>query len=75
MLKAHAEEKLEEANKEIDNISRGQVIFRIGVMKKKIRIIGRRDCETDSLAEENRDEGNKFGENGASNCFELCFPF
>lgn len=44
-------------------------------MKTKIRIIGRRDCETDSLAEENRDEGNKFGENGASNCFELCFPF
>ena len=25
LLKAHAEEKLEEANKEIDNISRGQV--------------------------------------------------
>ena len=26
LLKAHAEEKLEEANKEIDNISRGQVV-------------------------------------------------
>ena len=27
LLKAHAEEKLEEANKEIDNISRGQVVW------------------------------------------------
>ena len=30
LLKAHAEEKLEEANKEIDNISRGQVRLRFG---------------------------------------------
>ena len=31
LLKQHAEEKLEEANKEIDNIARGQVgiIYRI----------------------------------------------
>ena len=32
LLKAHAEEKLEEANKEIDNISRGQVGLRFWIL-------------------------------------------
>ena len=69
LLKAHAEEKLEEANKEIDNISRGQVRFRFDIMVKHFfpLIIGCRDCKTDSLAEEDRDEGYKFGENGKTN--------
>ena len=32
---------------------------------------GRRDCETDGLAEEDRDESNQFGEDGKINYFKL----
>ena len=74
LLKAHAEEKLEEANKEIDNISRGQVRLRFGWIGIYFLLFtGCRDCKTDGPAEEDRDESNEFGENGKT--IHLQFQF
>lgn len=66
LLKAHAEEKLEEANREIDNISRGQEaeIAKLGAMLKKT------EMKATSL-ERTVDQKNKENEELTTICDDL----
>ena len=63
LLKEHAEEKLEEANKEIDNISRSQVHIFISLIycnKYYLAVfLGSRNSQVDSNVAENRNEGQE----------------
>ena len=63
LLKEHAEEKLEEANKEIDNISRSQVnsFLLVIISHLSLFVAGYRGSQADGSSTEKWNEGQKFG--------------
>ena len=63
LLKEHAEEKLEEANREIENISRSQVNFFLLFKISRLTLFaaGGGGCQADGSVAEIRNEGQEFG--------------